>query len=177
MKNRVPFLIAIIFIIQLNVGCGTSQNAVKTAREITVDDEGPRNSSPSDIAQREEIHPIVGNDRDVHGCIRSAGYCWSQVQGRCLQLFNEGLALMPPVDQALPTDSDSPFDAIMQSFLIFSSDSNRVELFMPNKEPMLFHKTASNNISGTWISGNYKIESQNNLFIVKQNMEIILKQY
>ena len=177
MKNRVPFLIAIIFIIQLNVGCGTSQNAVKTAREITVDDEGPRNSSPSDIAQREEIHPIVGNDRDVHGCIKSAGYCWSQVQGRCLQLFNEGLALMPPVDQPLSTGADSPFDAIMQSYLIFSSDSNRVELFMPNKEAIFFHKTASQGDIKNWIAENYKIEFQNSKFIVKQNMEIILKQY
>jgi len=177
MKNSVLFLIAIIFIIQLNVGCGTSQNAVKTAREITVEDEGPRNSSPSDIAQREEIHPIVGNDRDVHGCIKSAGYCWSQVQGRCLQLFNEGVALMPPVDQALPTDSDSPFDAIMQSYLIFSSDSNRVELFMPNKEPIFFHKTTSQGDIKNWIAENYKIEFLNSKFIVKQNMDIILKQY
>lgn len=176
MKNRVPFLIAIIFIIQLNVGCGTSQNAVKTASEITVEDEGLRNSSPSDIAQREEIHPIVGNDRDVNGCIRSAGYIWSQVQGRCLQLFNEGIKLLP-VENAISNNPETQNDAVFNSFIIFSSDSMRAELFLPNKEPMLFHKTASNNISGTWISGNYKIESQNNLFIVKQNMEIILKQY
>jgi len=176
MKNRVPFLIAIIFIIQLNFGCGTSQNAVKTAREITVEDEGPRISSPSDIAEREEIHPIVGNDRDVNGCIRSAGYTWSQVQGRCLQLFNEGIKLLP-VENAISNNPENQNDAVFNSFIIFSSDSMRAELFLPNKEPMLFHKTASNNISGTWISGNYKIESQNNLFIVKQNMEIILKQY
>ena len=176
MKNRVPFLIAIIFIIQLNFGCGTSQNAVKTAREITVEDEGPRNSSPSDIAEREEIHPIVGNDRDVNGCIRSAGYSWSQVQGRCLQLFNEGIKLLP-VENTISNNPETQSGAAFQSFIVFSSDSMRAELFLPNKEPMLFHKTASNNISGTWISGNYKIESQNNLFIVKQNMEIILKQY
>jgi len=177
MKNRALFLIAIIFIIQLNFGCGTSQNAVKTAREITVEDEGLRNSSPSDIAQREEIHPIVGNDRDVHGCIRSAGYTWSQVQGRCLQLFNEGLVLMPPDEQTLSTDTDSPFGAIMQSFLIFSADSNRVELFMPNKEAIFFHKTVSQGDIKNWIADNYKIELQNSKFIVKQNMDIILKQY
>jgi hypothetical protein len=177
MKNRVLFLIAIIFIIQLNVGCGTSKNTIKTAKEIIVENEGPRISSPDDSGEGEEIHPIVGNDRDVNGCIRSAGYTWSQVQGRCLQLFNEGLALMPPVDKALPTDSDSPFGAIMQSFLIFSPDSNRVELFMPNKEAIFFHKTASQGDIKNWIAEHYKIELQNSKFIVKQNMDIILKQY
>jgi len=94
-----------------------------------------------------------------------------------LQIFNEGVALMPPVDQTIAKDSDSPFDAIMQSFLIFSSDSNRVELFMPNKEPIFFHKTTSQGDIKNWIADNYKIELQNSKFIVKQNMDIILKQY
>ncbi len=177
MKNRALFLIVIIFIIQLNVGCGTSQNAIKTTKEITVENEGPRISSPDDSGEGEEIEPIVGNDRDVNGCIRSAGYTWSQVQGRCLLIFNEGVALMPPVDQTIAKDADSPFDAILQSYLIFSADSNRIELFMPNKEPIFFHKTVSQGDIKNWISENYKIELQNSKFIVKQNMDIILKQY
>jgi len=174
--KKMPFiLIATLIISIFQYGCGTFQTTSKTTRVITVDE--------ADVAKGEpEINvptdpTIVGNDRDEHGCNKSAGYSWSQVQGRCLQLFNEGLALMPPVDKALPTDSDSPFGAIMQSFLIFSSDSNRIELFMPNKEAIFFHKTASQGEIKNWIAENYKIELQNNKFIVKQNMDIILKQY
>jgi hypothetical protein len=177
MKNRVLFLIVITFIIQLNVGCGTSKNTVKTERVITAEADDIRISKPQDLPSSEDNQPIVGNDRDVNGCIRSAGYTWSQVQGRCLQIFNEGVALMPPVDQTIAKDADSPFDAILQSYLIFSADSNRVELFMPNKEPIFFHKTASQGDIKNWIAENYKIEFQNSKFIVKQNMDIILKQY
>lgn len=177
MKNRVLFLIVITFIIRLNVGCGTSKNTVKIEKVITAEADDIRISKPQDLPSSEDNQPIVGNDRDVNGCIRSAGYTWSQVQGRCLQIFNEGVALMPPVDQTITNNAEPEFGVILQSFIVFSSDSMRAELFLPNKEPLLFHKTASNNISGTWISGNYKIESQNNIFIVKQNMDIILKQY
>ncbi len=168
-------LIATLIISIFNYGCGTFQTTSKTNRVITVDETDVNIDEPKINVPTEPT--IVGNDRDVHGCIRSAGYTWSQVQGRCLQLFNEGLTLMPPVDKALPTDLDSPFGAIMQSFLIFSADSNRVELFMPNKEAIFFHKTASQGDIKNWIAENYKIEFLNSKFIVKQNMDIILKQY
>jgi hypothetical protein len=173
--KKMPFILFATLIISIfNYGCGTFQTTSKTTRVITVDE--------ADVAMGEpEINvptdpTIVGNDRDVHGCIRSAGYTWSQVQGRCVQLFNEGIKLLP-VENGILNTSETQSNAVFQSFIIFSSDSLRAELFMPNKEPLLFHKTASNSILGTWISNNYKIEYENNLFIIKQNMDIILKQY
>ena len=33
--------------------------------------------------------PIVGNDRDVHGCIGSAGYSWCAVKNKCLRVWEE----------------------------------------------------------------------------------------
>jgi hypothetical protein len=32
---------------------------------------------------------IVGNDRDVHGCIGSAGYSWCEVKNKCLRPWEE----------------------------------------------------------------------------------------
>ena len=29
--------------------------------------------------------PLVGNDRDVHGCIGSAGYSWSETLQQCVR--------------------------------------------------------------------------------------------
>ena len=31
--------------------------------------------------------PLVGADRDEHGCIGSAGYQWSALAGQCVRLF------------------------------------------------------------------------------------------
>ena len=33
--------------------------------------------------------PIVGGDRDEHGCIGSAGYVWCEVQQDCIRLFEK----------------------------------------------------------------------------------------
>lgn len=35
--------------------------------------------------------PIVGGDRDEHGCIGSAGYVWCEVQKDCIRLFEKGI--------------------------------------------------------------------------------------
>jgi len=33
---------------------------------------------------------FVGNDKDKHGCIGSAGYSWCESKNKCLRLFEEG---------------------------------------------------------------------------------------
>lgn len=33
--------------------------------------------------------PIVGGDKDEHGCIGSAGYSWCEVKNKCLRVFEE----------------------------------------------------------------------------------------
>jgi hypothetical protein len=32
---------------------------------------------------------LVGNDRDVHGCIGSAGYSWCELKQKCLRVWEE----------------------------------------------------------------------------------------
>ncbi len=34
-------------------------------------------------------NPIVGNDKDAHGCIPSAGYTWCEVKQKCLRVWEE----------------------------------------------------------------------------------------
>jgi hypothetical protein len=41
--------------------------------------------------------PIVGNDRDAHGCIGSAGYSWCEQKQKCLRPFEEKCTSTPPV--------------------------------------------------------------------------------
>ncbi|MCR4260778.1 MAG: hypothetical protein NUV96_00320, partial [Candidatus Colwellbacteria bacterium] len=35
---------------------------------------------------------MVGNDRDEHGCIGSAGYSWCEIKNRCLRQWEEQCA-------------------------------------------------------------------------------------
>jgi len=37
--------------------------------------------------------PIVGNDKDIHGCIGSAGYSWCDVKQKCLRSFEENCSV------------------------------------------------------------------------------------
>ena len=37
--------------------------------------------------------PIVGNDRDSHGCIGSAGYSWCEIKQKCLRSWEEKCGL------------------------------------------------------------------------------------
>jgi hypothetical protein len=33
--------------------------------------------------------PLVGNDKDIHGCIGSAGYSWCEPKNKCLRIWEE----------------------------------------------------------------------------------------
>lgn len=43
-----------------------------------------KSNGKSDILQ-----PVVGGDRDLHGCIPSAGYSWCEVKQKCLRIWEE----------------------------------------------------------------------------------------
>jgi len=39
--------------------------------------------------QFSDNNQLVGNDRDAHGCIGSAGYSWCEQKNRCLRVWEE----------------------------------------------------------------------------------------
>lgn len=80
--------------------------------------------------------PLVGGNRDEHGCIASAGYHWSRVQQRCIRPFEEGVRLLPVEDL-----QDS--SAVLAATVIFSADSLRAEVLLPDGEtsPVLDRRT------------------------------------
>lgn len=63
----------------------------------------------------------IGSDRDEHGCIGSAGYVWSEVREDCIRPFEAGVKLQDRKN----TDSTTA------AFLVFATDSLKVELFLP----------------------------------------------
>ena len=76
----------------------------------------------AETTENTEKTAVVGNDKDEHGCIASAGYTWSEVQKDCIRLWEKGVR-MNAVDDANKT-----------LFLVFSPDSTQVELFFSEEE-------------------------------------------
>ena len=72
-------------------------------------------------ATDENKAPMVGNDRDAHGCIGSAGYTWSNSKNECVQIWIAGKAMTP----ADPTKSS------MNYYVIINGDDQPVEIFLP----------------------------------------------
>lgn len=69
------------------------------------------------------IPQAVGNDRDEHGCLASAGYTWSEVQKDCIRLFEEGIRV------------DAADGSERSAFIVFSPDSTLAELFFSDEQP------------------------------------------
>lgn len=49
--------------------------------------EVPMLSDP--ILATSEGKPMVGSDKDIHGCIGSAGYTWCEGKQKCLRVWEE----------------------------------------------------------------------------------------
>lgn len=73
--------------------------------------------------QKKEEAPVVGNDKDNHGCISSAGYTWSEVQKDCIRLWEKGVRT-----EAVNDNTDV-------AYIVFAPDSAKVELFFSADHP------------------------------------------
>ena len=66
----------------------------------------------------------VGGDRTAQGCIKSAGYTWSQVLSKCIRLFEVGVPLYNVQD---PTATDV-------AYVVNGGEQLPLELFLPDKD-------------------------------------------
>jgi len=75
MKKTILVLSLSLFSVFLLTGCVVNQNTNQNVNENT-----------NQITNQ----PIVGGDKDVHGCIGSAGYSWCEAKQKCLRIWEEG---------------------------------------------------------------------------------------
>ena len=78
---RYIFLIGLVIALVAFIGYGTKlQQAQNTSQIISA-------------GQKEQLaleqQTIVGNDRDEHGCIGSAGYEWCELKQKCMRTWEE----------------------------------------------------------------------------------------
>jgi hypothetical protein len=105
--------------------------------------------------------PIVGGDRDAHGCIGSAGYTYSQIKKDCIRTFEQKIKL-----------SEVANNGSMMSAVIFSKDMKQAEVFLPtDKESLILKKSGK-----VWKNGKYTLLSPTKMkYVLKKDNVIIYK--
>lgn len=75
---------------------------------------------------------LIGGEKDAHGCNAAAGFTWSEVRQDCIRLFEAGVRLNSATDSTATTSA----------FIVFSADSAKVEVFLPNEDihPVLYRR-------------------------------------
>lgn len=74
---------------------------------------------------------LVGNDRDEHGCIPSAGYSWCELKQKCLRTWEEPctpVTLAPAVTVAPTVDETATLKAFIKQALVAKYGSGASEL-------------------------------------------------
>lgn len=86
-----------------------------------------------------------GGDKDVHGCIGSAGYTYSQIKNDCVRVFEQKIKLNE-------VNSDKSYTSM--TAVIFSKDMKRAEIFIPdgNAKSIILNREGK---SKKWKSGSY----------------------
>jgi hypothetical protein len=91
---------------------------------------------------------IVGGDADAHGCKPSAGYSWSQVQEKCLRIFEAGIRLNP-----MGADEKST----QVAYVIFDKAQARAELFLPGEKNAVILAGRGEEGAQSWEAGDLKL--------------------
>lgn len=99
----------------------------------------------SSFAFTQQKTPVVGGDKDVHGCRVSAGYTYSQIKNDCVRVFEQKIKLKE-------VNSDKNYTSM--TAVIFSKDMKRAEIFIPdgNAKSIILDRQGKGKI---WKSGSY----------------------
>ena len=101
------------------------------------------------LAFAQQKTPVLGGDKDVHGCKGSAGYTYSQIKNDCVRVFEQKIKLKE-------VGSDKSYTTM--TAVIFSKDMKRAEIFVPegNAKSIILAREGKGKI---WKSGSYIKES------------------
>jgi len=112
--------------------------------------------------------PVLGGDRDVHGCIGSAGYTYSQLKNNCIKTFNQKIKLKE-------VNSDKSYTSM--TAIIFSKDMKKAEVFIPEgaAKSIILNKEGKGKTwkSGDYIKDSYVLTPYKKSYQIKKNDEII----
>jgi hypothetical protein len=122
------------------------------------------------FAQTTDVKPpMVGGDRDAHGCIGSAGYQWSVVKNECIRVFETGIRLEP---------KGAKIDKNLSAFVVFKSDTDeqKAELFLPNSKTSILLTKVGKNDAGTWKNKKYTLTQWKGMYSLENSGKKLLYQ-
>ncbi|KYH07056.1 MULTISPECIES: hypothetical protein [Chryseobacterium] len=112
--------------------------------------------------------PVLGGDRDVHGCIGSAGYTYSQLRNNCIQTFNQKIKLKE-------VNSDKSYTSM--TAVIFNKSMTKAEVFIPDgaAKSIILDKQGKAKIwkSGAHVKDSYVLTPYKKSYQIKKNDEVI----
>ncbi|MFS4474053.1 hypothetical protein [Chryseobacterium sp. T20] len=112
--------------------------------------------------------PVLGGDRDVHGCIGSAGYTYSQLKNDCIKTFNQKIKLKE-------VNSDKSYTTM--TAVIFNKSMTKAEVFIPDgaAKSIILDKQGKAKIwkSGSHINDSYVLTPYKKSYQIKKNDVVI----
>ncbi|WP_288441436.1 hypothetical protein [uncultured Chryseobacterium sp.] len=112
--------------------------------------------------------PVLGGDRDVHGCIGSAGYTYSQLRNNCIQTFNQKIKIKE-------VNSDKSYTSM--TAVIFNKSMTKAEVFIPDgaAKSIILDKQGKAKIwkSGAHVKDSYVLTPYKKSYQIKKNDEVI----
>jgi hypothetical protein len=112
--------------------------------------------------------PVLGGDRDVHGCIGSAGYTYSQLRNNCIQTFNQKIKLKE-------VNSDKSYTTM--TAVIFTKNQKKAEIFIQdgNAKSIILDKKGKEKVwkSGSHIKDSYVLTPYKKGYQIKKNDVVI----
>lgn len=105
---------------------------------------------------KESQKETVGNNKDEHGCIASAGYIWSELKQDCIRVFEIGQGLSPvTIDNNSETSS---------AFVVFNDDQSKLELFLPGTSKSIILPQVE---KGKYSADDYLFDTENATLSIK----------
>ncbi len=102
---------------------------------------------------------MVGNDKDDHGCIGSAGYQWSQTKKTCIRPFEQGTKL-----NAVSSSST------LAAYILVKGDV--IEVFAAEIKGSLILKKIGTN---EWKNKNWEINKINKIYYLDKDGKTLYK--
>ncbi|MGQ3012680.1 MAG: hypothetical protein ACT6QS_03175 [Flavobacteriales bacterium] len=117
------------------------------------------------VSMAASAQTIVGNDRDEHGCIGSAGYTYSALKKECIQVFTQEIQLT----QVSSNESYTKIGAV-----VFDSKMKKAEIFIAelNKSTLILNRKGK---TDAWKGGEYELTRSANAYSLKKNGTEIYK--
>jgi len=97
---------------------------------------------------------IVGNDKDSHGCIASAGYRWSVVQNKCVRPWEESIQLHA-VQNAEGAET--------AAFALTDSSKQKMEVFVPEVDTLILDKVSP----ALYAKGDYQLVEEDHCWSLR----------